>query len=63
MKYKVHLLRTDGGYAVWVPGLPGCYAQGRTKEEALENVRSAIISYLDAIEEDQCDLESCLIEI
>lgn len=63
MRYKVHLLRIDDGYAVWVPGLPGCFSRGKTKEEALENIRSVILSYLDALEEDESDLESCTIEI
>ncbi len=63
MRYKVHLLKTDNGYAVWVPGLPGCLARGRTREEALENIKSAIISYLDALEEDESGLESSTIDI
>ncbi len=63
MKYKVHLLRVDDSYAVWVPGLPGCFSRGRTKEEALENIRAAILSYLDALEEDESGLESSTIEI
>ncbi len=39
----------DGGYAVWVPALPGCVSQGDTREEALQNIQEAI----------QCYLESC----
>jgi len=40
MKYKVNLKETEEGYAVWVPGLPGCWSQGQTEEEALENSES-----------------------
>ena len=46
MKYKIALLRTDEGYSVWVPGLPGCWSQGATEEEALENIQDAIRGYL-----------------
>jgi len=34
-----------------MPGLPGCWSQGATEEEALENIQDAIIEYLDAVDE------------
>ena len=46
MRYKIALLKTDEGYSVSVPGLPGCWSQGITEEEALQNVRDAIQEYL-----------------
>jgi predicted RNase H-like HicB family nuclease len=46
MRYKIALLRTDEGYSVSVPGLPGCWSQGATEEEALENIQDAIRGYL-----------------
>lgn len=46
MKYTVKLEHTDEGYAVWCLGLPGCWSQGKTEEEALENVKDAIATYL-----------------
>ena len=46
MRYKVRLQRSDEGYSVSVPGLPGCWSQGETEAEALENIRSAIEEYL-----------------
>ncbi|MGH7630124.1 MAG: type II toxin-antitoxin system HicB family antitoxin [Gemmatimonadales bacterium] len=46
MKYKVVLQRSDEGYSVSVPGLPGCWSQGATEQEALENIRDAIREYL-----------------
>ena len=50
-RYRVMLEpEEDGGYAVWVPALPGCVSQGETRDEALANIREAI----------QCYLESCL---
>jgi predicted RNase H-like HicB family nuclease len=51
MKYKVSLKKTKEGYAVWVPGLPGCWSQGRTKKEALENIKDAIKAYLETVED------------
>jgi predicted RNase H-like HicB family nuclease len=51
MTYPVALLKTDEGYSVSCPGLPGCCSQGTTEEEALENLRSAIEEYLAALEE------------
>src|SRR3989338_2880769 len=46
MKYKVGLKKTEEGYSVWCPGLPGCWSQGKTEQEALDNIRDAIESYL-----------------
>jgi predicted RNase H-like HicB family nuclease len=51
MQYKVMLERTDEGYAVWCPGLPGCWSQGATEKEALENIKDAIKTYLETVEE------------
>ena len=51
MKYKVSLKKTKEGYAVWVPGLPGCWSQGQTKKEALENIKDAIKAYLATVED------------
>jgi len=50
MKYKIRLEKTDEGYAVWCPGLPGCWSQGETEEEAFENIKDAIKTYLETIE-------------
>lgn len=49
MKYKVVLERTEEGYSVHVPGLPGCWSQGATEQEALENIQDAIQEYLAAV--------------
>ena len=46
MKYKIALFKTDEGYSVSVPGLPGCWSQGATEKEALENIEDAIHAYL-----------------
>ena len=34
------------------PSLPGCISQGRTKEEAITNIREAVQGYIEALEED-----------
>jgi predicted RNase H-like HicB family nuclease len=41
------------GYVAHVPELPGCMSQGRTAEEALQNVRRAIELYLEASPEER----------
>ena len=48
-KYTVVLQRTDEGFSVGCPGLPGCWSQGVTEQEALENIQTAIKEYLAAI--------------
>jgi len=42
----------DGYWVVECPTLPGCISQGKTKEEALANIREAIQGYITALEED-----------
>lgn len=37
----------DGYFVARVPSLKGCWSQGRTREEALENIREAIDLYLE----------------
>lgn len=51
MRYKVLLHRTDEVISVSVPGLPGCWSEGDTEEEALENIRDAIREYVAALED------------
>lgn len=40
-----------GGYVVFCPTLKGCVSQGETEEEALENIKDAIKTYLESIED------------
>lgn len=43
MKFIVTLFKGEDGYIiVECPSLPGCMTQGRTKEEALSNIKEAI---------------------
>ncbi len=51
MNYKVRLQESEEGFSVSCPGLPGCWSQGETEEEALENIKIAIQEYLAAVDE------------
>jgi predicted RNase H-like HicB family nuclease len=46
MIYRIALRAPEEGYSVSVPGLPGCWLQGATEAEALEDIREAIREYL-----------------
>lgn len=51
MKYRIALHKSEEGYSVSVPGLPGCWSQGDTEREALENIKDAIREYLSVVDE------------
>jgi predicted RNase H-like HicB family nuclease len=51
MRYRVALHKSEEGYSVSVPGLPGCWSQGGTENEALENIRDAVREYLSVVED------------
>jgi len=53
MEYPVVLEQDPeaGGYVVSCPTLQGCVSQGDTEEEALENIKDAIKTYLESIED------------
>lgn len=40
----------DGVYIAEVPSLPGCISQGRTRTEAIDNIKEAITAYLESLE-------------
>ncbi len=63
MKYKVNMQKTPEGYAVSVPGLPGCWSQGKTEQEALENIKDAIEGYLETVDKLSKDKESRFVEV
>lgn len=52
MKYPVVAHKSGYGYDIHCPLLPGCHSQGDTLEEALENIKDAIITYLGMISEE-----------
>lgn len=39
----------DGVFVAEVPALPGCISQGRTRTEAIENIKEPIIAYLESL--------------
>jgi predicted RNase H-like HicB family nuclease len=51
MKYTVLVEESDEGFAVSVPGLPGCHSQGDTEAEALANIADAIREYREVVQE------------
>ena len=51
MKYTVLLEESEEGFAVSVPGLPGCHSQGETEVEALANITDAIREYLEMVDQ------------
>ena len=42
----------EGGYVASVPSLPGCMTQGETFEEAKENIKDAMVGYIEVLKED-----------
>ena len=50
MRYRVVMEQDeDGMYVAEVPALPGCISQGRSRAEAVENIREAIAAYLESL--------------
>jgi len=63
MRYRVVLYRTEEGFSVSCPGLPGCWSQGSTEGEALENIRDAISEYLEAVADQTNGLDVREVEV
>jgi predicted RNase H-like HicB family nuclease len=53
MQYTVIVQNAgEGGYWVEVPSLPGCFSQGETIDEAMNNVREAIELHIQGLKDD-----------
>ena len=53
MIYRVLIEKgEDFGYIAHCPAIPGCHSQGNTMEEAIENIKDAIKSCLEALDKD-----------
>jgi predicted RNase H-like HicB family nuclease len=63
MLYNVLLKKTDEGYSVWVPNLPGCWSQGDSEVEAIENIKDAIKSWQLTFNEINSEFDKRLIEV
>jgi predicted RNase H-like HicB family nuclease len=63
MNYKVRIQESEEGFSVSCPGLPGCWSQGETEEEALENIKDAIQEYLAAVDEIMKDSDVREVEV
>ena len=63
MKYKVILHKSEEGIAISCPGLPGCWSQGDTESEAMENIKDAIQEYLATIDDMTSDEQVREVEI
>jgi predicted RNase H-like HicB family nuclease len=63
MRYKVVLVRSEEGVSVSVPGLPGCWSQGSTDEEALDSLRMAIREYLAVVADQVSGAEAREVEV
>jgi predicted RNase H-like HicB family nuclease len=51
MRFRVFVEQDeDGVFVAEVPSLPGCLSDGKTREQALRNVREAIALYLESLE-------------
>ena len=53
----------DGGFIAECPSLPGCFSQGETKAEALDNIREAIMLSLETREADGLPTQGLQVEI
>lgn len=63
MKYKIALQESEEGFSVSVPGLPGCWSQGKTEDEAIANIQDAIQEYLAVVNDLLQDVEVREIEV
>ncbi len=51
VKYPIILKKSEEGFAVGCPALPGCWSQGASEEEAIGNIKVAIKEYLEVVRE------------
>jgi predicted RNase H-like HicB family nuclease len=64
MKLHVVIEKDESGYFVTeVPALPGCFSQGKTREEALTNIKEAIEGWFEVMESKQSFDRTRLIEL
>ena len=51
MRYRVIIEQDeDGVFVAEVPALPGCISEGKTRSEAIGNIKEAIAGYLESLQ-------------
>jgi len=55
LQYPVVVHKSKYGFDVHCPVLPGCHSQGNTLQEALDNIKDAIMTYLDMVKKETCN--------
>ena len=51
MKFRIHIEQDeDGQFVASCPTLPGCWSQGSTRDETVNNIQDAIAGYLESLE-------------
>ena len=60
MRFKIILEEDEevGGFIISCPSLPGCFSQGETAKEAIENIKEAIQACLESLAEEE--LQECI---
>ena len=58
MRQVIIFKSEDGFYIAECPSLPGCISQGKSNEEAIENIREAIDGYILSLEDDNLTIPS-----
>jgi predicted RNase H-like HicB family nuclease len=50
LRYRILIEQDENGvFVAECPSLPGCISQGKSRKEALENIRDAIKGYLESL--------------
>ncbi|NIR47393.1 type II toxin-antitoxin system HicB family antitoxin [candidate division KSB1 bacterium] len=64
MKFNVIIEKDDSGfYVAEVPALPGCFSQGKTFDEAKQNIKEAIEGWLEVMNEKAKESDREVIEV
>ena len=63
MRYQGKLTKSEEGVSVSCPRLPGCWSQGATEEEDLENIQDANVVYLSVVDELTQESETRYVEV
>ncbi|MDD9993556.1 MAG: type II toxin-antitoxin system HicB family antitoxin [Rhodospirillales bacterium] len=51
MGYTIVIEKAPGNYAAYVPDLPGCVATGATRDEAIQEIETAIVLHIESLRE------------